>query len=390
MRVLVISYLPPTLANSEAIVFFKTLRALSQRCIVQVITSDLDNGPMADSSLVSLMRSLDRVTIERYPTLPSLPIVWIKNVLDSVNYTMNSGAFDIIYSRSLPQDSHSVAAFVRRSFPNIPWVAQFNDPWAVHPWNDGQSLESYRRDKERDTLMQADGLVFCNDALRDHFSVVHGVDLAEKSTVIPHSFAPDLYPKDCDRPKTPIVFKHVGRFYGKRTPGSLLAAIDYIDTRYPKYRRLLSFCFTGHMDQESHTLIEEYRQRLAVPITISDNVNFTESLREMKESSALVLVEASDEHSIFLPSKLIDYMGANRPILGITRRSSTSAAILSKLGHWTASPTDSERIANTLMNMTDSLLDDTPHYQTTSLQYKFTDWHTADQLISFFQRVSGS
>lgn len=45
--------------------------------------------------------------------------------------------------------------------------------------------------------------------------------------------------------------------------------------------------------------------------------------------------------NLFLPSKLIDYIGAGRPILGLTSPGA-AASLISELGGWVADPADLE------------------------------------------------
>jgi hypothetical protein len=43
-------------------------------------------------------------------------------------------------------------------------------------------------------------------------------------------------------------------------------------------------------------------------------VGYQESLKLMSEADALLVIDAPADQSVFLPSKLIDYIGAGRPI----------------------------------------------------------------------------
>jgi hypothetical protein len=68
-------------------------------------------------------------------------------------------------------------------------------------------------------------------------------------------------------------------------------------------------------------------------------VPYRESLRLMAAADGLLVIDAPAEVSVFLPSKLIDYLGAARPILGLTPPGAASA-LIEQLGGLVAHPSD--------------------------------------------------
>jgi hypothetical protein len=82
-------------------------------------------------------------------------------------------------------------------------------------------------------------------------------------------------------------------------------------------------------------------------VVIRGAVDYVTSLRMMCEADALLVIDAPGAQSVFLPSKLIDYLGARRPIFGITPPG-TAADLLAELGYLASDPTDTEAIASGL------------------------------------------
>jgi hypothetical protein len=76
-------------------------------------------------------------------------------------------------------------------------------------------------------------------------------------------------------------------------------------------------------------------------------VDYKTSLALMQSADLLLNIDAPSEISVFLPSKLVDYIGAGRPILGITPPG-TASRVIRELGGWLADPSDPEAIASTL------------------------------------------
>jgi hypothetical protein len=67
----------------------------------------------------------------------------------------------------------------------------------------------------------------------------------------------------------------------------------------------------------------------------------------MVDSDLLLVIDAPAALSVFLPSKLIDYLGAGVPIMGIVPPG-TSAALLARLGAVLADPRQPEEIDTAL------------------------------------------
>ena len=69
----------------------------------------------------------------------------------------------------------------------------------------------------------------------------------------------------------------------------------------------------------------------------------------MSESDLLLVIDGPAELSVFLPSKLIEYVGAGIPICGVVPPG-TSANLLRRLGGLAADPRNTGEIAETLTN----------------------------------------
>jgi hypothetical protein len=74
------------------------------------------------------------------------------------------------------------------------------------------------------------------------------------------------------------------------------------------------------------------------------SIPYIESLREMRDASALLIIDAPFEQNVFFPSKLVDYLWARRPILALTPPG-TTANIVGDAGGSIVSPQTPESIA---------------------------------------------
>jgi hypothetical protein len=93
------------------------------------------------------------------------------------------------------------------------------------------------------------------------------------------------------------------------------------------------------------------REGLAGVVSVRETIPYLESLAAMKLADALLLLDApltNKKQSVFLPSKLVDYLGSGRPILGITPPAGASARVLRETGNQVCDIADEESICRAI------------------------------------------
>src|SRR4051812_23582563 len=139
---------------------------------------------------------------------------------------------------------------------------------------------------------------------------------------------------------------YTGRFYGGfRTPDLFLRALAAVHRRRSLVGAL-RVVFVG-------TPIPEY-VRLASVLGLESVVEFTgrrsfaESTSWAAAADVLLVIDAPAEESLFLPSKLIDYLPAGKPILALTPPRGASADVIRALGYPVVAPDDESGIASAI------------------------------------------
>lgn len=355
-RVLLVSYHCPPALNAESILVWKTLRLLHNWHDVTVFTAD--DGGARDEELVIpeattiLRRQTPRPTGVRAGKIADKllglaadeRLLWAFSGLAS---GVADGAYDVLYSRSQPGASHILAWLLKRRL-GLPWVAQFSDPWAFNPYHSGHTkLRTYTDGYfERQAISHADRLIFPTREIQAMYEKQYPWDgVAERAAILPHHLAPELYDGDpdgrfddrSDGAEDGLTLCYFGDFYGLRSPEPLIRAVQRLRTEDPELGAKLRLRFVGNIQAKFLPLLEES------PVKISTGrLSYLESLRAMVHSSVLVLVDAPNETGAnpFLPSKLIDYLGAMRPILGVTETNGTASDVLRQFGHPVIRPQD--------------------------------------------------
>jgi len=263
-------------------------------------------------------------------------------------------AYDLLVTLGKYDSSHLAGLVAQQELPDLPWIAVFSDPWTdleqfgFHHYP-SRAIRAVNRWLEQAVLNHADRVVVTSEETRNLLARRYPADVVERIHVITQCFDPGLYPpRSSPRQDDPdiLLIRHLGDFYGPRSPRPLLEAMhrwrqDKPDFR-PQFQIELIGKFAPHDAQECRELMAGQEW-----VTILDEVDYLESLRLMVESDLLLLIDPPLEESPFLPSKLVEYIGADRPLLGITAPGAATR-VLTRAGALVADIHNLDSIVETL------------------------------------------
>ncbi|HEU4963546.1 MAG TPA: glycosyltransferase [Bacilli bacterium] len=359
-----ISYLAPPQLNAESILVAKTLKFLAQSFTIDLLTAGEEPDFKQDPFLLEemgaavnvlrvpnpkpksrVMRKLYREVMGRVSMLDN-PL-WLRGAIKQIDEL--TGSYDVLYSRSQPGASHVAALHAKKKF-NRPWIAQFSDPWVHNPYH---PYHGKRKDVlaayEREVVQRADHLIFPTVEMRDLYADVYpDLDVIGRSTVLPHHFDEALYQGEATGDREKVTMSDIGDFYGIRSPEPLLKGLTLLNERRPELVARLDLQVVGNVEGKFHPLLEDAQKRLGLSVRRVGQVPYRRSLELMAETDLLLLIDAPSDVNLFLSSKLIDYIGARRPILGITSTKGTAGRLLSEWGWRVHHPDDVAGIADAL------------------------------------------
>jgi len=365
-KMLMISYYAPPILNAESILVAKTLKFLSQHYDIDLLTVGEETDFKSDPFLLEEMgprvkairvgnpkpqsRVLRKIYREAMTRLAYLDNpIWVRGAKRAI--AQLPGGYDVLYSRSMPGGSHVAALTAKEKFPNVPWVAQFSDPWGNNPYH---PYEGKRKDVisyyERQVVEGADRLVFPTVEIRDLYAEVYPqVNVVEKSLVLPHHFDEALYQSvEAEKTVGKVRMAYIGDFYGLRSPEPLVQALTQLQASRPELVAKLELQVVGNVERTFHPLLEAAERKLGIRVDRVGQVPFRRSLELMAATDMLLLVDAPSDVNLFLSSKLIDYLGARRPILGITSTKGTAGRLLREYGWAVHHPDDVAGITEAL------------------------------------------
>ena len=183
---------------------------------------------------------------------------------------------------------------------------------------------------QRSILRRTMKTIFATQSYLDEY-VKHGLVDPSKAEHIPF-FYDDTAFKKTEPPEDRFVISYLGQFgqkKGIRSPEIFLEALSLFLARNPEARTSTVFAFYGPWISEHTTIVNAFG--LQDVVRINPPVPYERYIELLSEANVLLLV-ASREQNFFVPSKLLDYFGAKRPVLGFVPPDSETYSILKKAG----------------------------------------------------------
>jgi hypothetical protein len=286
--------------------------------------------------------------------MPDASIDWARHAARTMLRAGALGADDVLVTFAQPMSDHVAGLRLARR-TGAPWIAHFSDPWSDNPFRrDLRPVAAVNRHLERKVIERADLVVFTSEETVELVMAKYDPSWRSRVRVLPHAYEPDLYPSASTSERTDdvVVLRHLGAFYGPRRPDPVLHALASLLAADPSLAGRVRLELIGPMERSATTtaLLESLP---AGVVLVRPPVPYDESLALMRDADALLVVDAPSEVSIFLPSKLVDYVGAGRRIVAVTPPG-TSARIVTELGGDVADPADVGAVAAALRSVLDA------------------------------------
>jgi hypothetical protein len=236
----------------------------------------------------------------------------------------------------------------------VPFIAHYSDPFVDSPYQpQPERIREGRLAAERQVLGQADVVVFVNERLRDWVLQRHPDGVVRRTEIIPHSFERALYPENLPGRKRPyLLIRHIGALYGPRNADNFLKALEVLRNNDPDIFNHLRAEFIGAdlYGADNDFSSQVHGHGLEGSVAIRPVVPYAESLGAMVDADLLLNIDAGEGAPIFLTSKLIDYLGAGRPVLCLTQPGSPSDLVCRRAGASVADIRNVGEIAQALRN----------------------------------------
>ncbi len=262
----------------------------------------------------------------------------------------------VLYSTSPPPTAHLIAAALK-SMTDLPWVADFRDPWVEESGHPHPGTLRYRVESglERFVVRRADCLITTTP--------YHRSDLLSRY--------PELVPS-----KVQVIYNGYDEsdFQGLATLAQgdrfelIHAGLVTHDFRnpFPLLRAVVALLGSGVLRKEdirvtflgggSYVLSRDFAEQvrslgLEDVVAIVDRVPHRDALQRLRRAAVLLLLQASDDTRSLIPGKAFEYLRIDRPILALTLGGATADLLKGMEECYVVNPADESGLRSAVMSL---------------------------------------
>ncbi len=255
---------------------------------------------------------------------------WVEPSVNYLSKWLSENSADAIITTGPPHSMHLIGRAIRKK-TNIPWVADFRDPWTGIDYYKELRLteksDQKHRQLEHAVLSESDMVITVGKTL--------AAELAEKDAkspvVIENGYdEADFEGIDADM-DSGFSILHAGMLPGYRNPQTLWDALSSLCREKRAFGSDLKIKLTGKTDSTvKDALIKSNLEPQAV---FSSYKPHDQIVREMMSSQVLLIVLDPGERSAgVLSGKLFEYLAAGRPVLCLGDTKGDASELIRKTG----------------------------------------------------------
>lgn len=259
--------------------------------------------------------------------IPDARKFWIKPSVKYLTNYLQNNKVDAIISTGPPHSMHLIALGLKQKL-NIPWIADFRDPWTQIDFYDQLQLTKFADNKhkklEKSVLQNANKVVTVSSNWANDLNSLCNRPI----NVITNGFdAEDFQLMNSESLLPGFLFHHIGALNKDRNPHILWQVLGELCKEKPFFKTDLKLKFTGKTDAAVFDSLK--LNGILDNAEKTDYMTHSEVVKLLLKSPVLLL-PLNDTPNVLgiVPGKLFEYLAAKRPIFAIGNLSGDSAKII--------------------------------------------------------------
>lgn len=259
--------------------------------------------------------------------IPDARKFWIKPSVKKLTQYLNKNKVDLIISTGPPHSVHLIAKALKDTV-QIPWIADFRDPWTdidyFHqlPLTEASKRRHFQLEKE--VVQNANAVLVVGKTMQEAY-----LKLNPNTHVIYNGFDTSSEPKKAIILDKEFSLTHIGLMNNDRNHVILWEVIAELCDENKAFKNNLKLKLIGKVAPEVLRSIQDFG--LGDQVEMIDYVPHNQVLEYQQKSQVLLLsVNNVPSAKGILTGKVFEYLNANRPIIALAPTDGDLAAILTQ------------------------------------------------------------
>ena len=248
--------------------------------------------------------------------IPDARKFWINPSVRFLNQYLKEHHVDAIVSTGPPHSMHLIALMLKSRF-NIPWLADFRDPWTDIDYYKELKISGCADKKhkmfELKTITNCNAMVVVSKDMKDNYEKMGGTNVR----LVTNGFDPEDMGDNIEVLDTKFSISHIGTLPPGFNSKGLWQVLSELAESLPGFKDNLEIKLIGNVDD---TIISDISDlKLLKYLTLPGYVSHDCAARMMKQSAVLLLVinHNSPNAKGILTGKFFEYLASCRPILAL-------------------------------------------------------------------------
>lgn len=299
--------------------------------------------------------------------IPDARMFWIRPSIRFLKEYLANNTVDAMVSNGPPHSTHLIALGIKEKM-NIPWLADFRDPWTAIDFYQDLMLTPFadwrHHTLEKKVITKANTVVVVSETRRKDFEQI----VSRKVAVVTNGYdESDVFDNPSALSTKEFSIAHIGLMNKDRNLPVFWRALRELTTENPAFAQQLKVKLIGKCDASVRDTIAE-NQMEAWTEYIDYMPHKEVSFLQQSVSVLYLPINNVFNAEAVLPGKVFEYLAARRPILVIGPEGGDASVIIREAGAgWISGFEDVEKLKANLSDMFQKHLSQQLHVNPTGI-----------------------
>lgn len=248
--------------------------------------------------------------------IPDARKFWVKPSVNFLKNYLSENPVDTVITTGPPHSLHLIGLELKKTFPELNWLADFRDPWTQISYH--SQLKLTKSSEKKHFQLEVKVLQSCDCVIATSFTDAENYKKsgAKKVEVITNGYEESDFENLEKKISEKFRITYSGGLEMARNPLVVWKALKELSIENSDFKKDLELNFCGNISDGVKDSIEE--NGLNPNCVFSGYITHKQSIIEIKNSNLLLLTNFPDDSAKgIIPGKLFEYMATQNQILSV-------------------------------------------------------------------------